>query len=58
VNQAFARRLLSINSQDASLNAIANLDCFSTVTGLSIARDRLADLESLFGAYLDTPDRA
>ncbi len=53
VNQAFAKRILSINPQDASLNAIANLDCFSTVTALSIVRDSLKDLESLFAAYLD-----
>ena len=57
VNQAFARRLLSISPQDASLNAIANLDCFSTVTALSIVRDSLKDLEALFGAYLDPPER-
>ena len=54
VNQAFAKRILSINPQDASLNAIANLDCFSTVTALSIARDSLKGLETLFGPYLDT----
>jgi hypothetical protein len=57
VNQAFARRLLSINPQDASLNAIANLDCFSTLTALSITRDSLKDLEALFGAYLDLTER-
>jgi hypothetical protein len=57
VNQAFARRVLSINPQDASLNAIANLDCFSTVTALSIVRDSLKDLEALFAGYLDDAPR-
>jgi hypothetical protein len=53
VNQAFSKRILSINPQDASLNAIANLDCFSTVTALSIVRDNLKELEALFAAHLD-----
>jgi hypothetical protein len=52
VNQAFARRLLSINPQDASLNALASLDCFTLSTAFSIDRDELRDLESLFDAYL------
>jgi hypothetical protein len=58
VNQAFARRLLSINPQDASLNALASLDCFTLSTAFSIDRDELKDLESLFLAYFpeSTPD--
>jgi hypothetical protein len=52
VNRAFARRVLSISPRDASLNAIAGLDCFSTVTALSIERDNLKDLEALFAAHL------
>ncbi len=54
VNRAFAERLLSINPQDASLNALVNLDCFPTLTALSIERGSLKDLEALFGAYLNT----
>ena len=57
VNQAFAGRILSINPRDASLNAIVNLDCVPTLTALSITRDSLKGLESLFGVYLDSPDR-
>jgi hypothetical protein len=53
VNQAFARRLLSINPKDASLNALAALDCFTLSTAFSIGRDQLRDLEPLFQAYLD-----
>ena len=52
VNQAFAKRLLSINPQDASLNALVSLDCFATVTAFSIVRDRLQEMEYLFQAYL------
>ena len=52
VNQAFSRRLVSINPKDASLNALANLDCFALVTSFSITRDNLKELEPLFHAYL------
>jgi hypothetical protein len=52
VNQAFAKRLLSINPQDASLNALAGLDCFTLSTAFSIDRDGLKDLEALFDAYI------
>ncbi|MFM1941406.1 MAG: hypothetical protein RI897_388 [Verrucomicrobiota bacterium] len=52
VNQSFARRLISINPKDASLNALANLDCFAMVTSFSITKDKLKELEPLFGAYL------
>lgn len=58
VNQAFAKRLLSINPQDASLNALASLDCFTLSTAFSIDRNELKDLESLFVAYFSelTPE--
>jgi hypothetical protein len=57
VNQAFVGRIQSIRPQDASLNAIVNLDCFPTLTAFSITRNSLKGLEALFGAYLDTPDQ-
>jgi len=53
VNRAFARRLLSINPKDASLNALVSLDCFANVTAFSIVRDSLKEMEYLFQAYLD-----
>jgi hypothetical protein len=53
VNQAFSRRLVSINPKDASLNALANLDCFAMVTSFSITKDKLKELEPLFHAYLE-----
>ena len=54
VNRSFSRRLLSINPQDASLNALVNLDCFATVTAFSIMQDSLKGIESLFEAYLES----
>ncbi len=55
VNRAFVKRLLSINPQDASLNALVGLDCFATITAYSIVTDSLEAMESLFQAYLDDP---
>lgn len=51
-NQSFSRRLVSINPKDASLNALANLDCFALVTSFAITRDNLKELEPLFHAHL------
>jgi len=53
VNKNFARRLLSINPQDASLNALVGLDCFATATAFSIVQDSLHEIEPLFRAYLE-----
>jgi len=53
VNQSFARRLLSINPKDASLNALVGLDCFATATAFSIVQDSLREIEPLFRAYLE-----
>ncbi len=55
VNRAFVQRLLSINPQDASLNALVGLDCFATATVFSIAEDSLKEIEPLFHAYLQEP---
>jgi hypothetical protein len=55
VNQAFARRLVSIQPKDASLNALASLDCFALVASFSISRDKLGELEALFRAYVEPP---
>jgi hypothetical protein len=56
VNRAFVKRVLSINPQDASLNALSGLDCFAMVTAHSIVEDSLEEMESLFHAYLDEND--
>jgi len=56
VNQSFAKRLLSINPKDASLNALVGLDCFATATAFSIVQDSLHEIEPLFRAYLEEDD--
>ncbi|PYK99443.1 MAG: hypothetical protein DME19_08610 [Verrucomicrobia bacterium] len=53
VNQCFAKRLLSINPKDASLNALVGLDCFATATAFSIVQDSLREIEPVFRAYLE-----
>jgi len=57
VNSAFVRRLLSIQPKDASLNALVGLDCFATATAFSIAEDSLREIEPLFHAYLQKPEK-
>ncbi|HWP49227.1 MAG TPA: hypothetical protein VNM22_18875 [Candidatus Limnocylindrales bacterium] len=53
VNQDFSRRLASICPKDASLNALASLSCFASITSLSIKDDYLEDIKALFTVYLD-----
>jgi hypothetical protein len=52
VNQGFSKRLRSINVQDASLNAVANLDCFAMNTHFSIEEGCMEEIEQLFAVYL------
>jgi hypothetical protein len=52
VNVAFIRRIQSINPKDASLNAVANLDCFGAFTRFSLEKKSLEQLEALYEAYL------
>ncbi len=51
VNTAFGQRLQSINTLDASLNALVGLDCFAGLTGMSISENYLDEMEGLFAAY-------
>ena len=52
VNKAFLKRLRTLQVEDASLNAVVNLDCFATFTKMTLQLDKLQELEGLFGAYL------
>jgi hypothetical protein len=52
VNKAFLRRLHTLKIEDASLNAIVNLDVFATFTSMTLEADRLEEVEALFSAYL------
>lgn len=51
VNVAFGQRIRNINTADVSLNALASLDCFAEVTGLSISQNFIDEMEPLFEAY-------
>lgn len=53
VNLHFARRLKTIQIEDASLNALVSLDCFAAMAAGSIVDNSLDEIESLFTAYLE-----
>lgn len=55
VNKAFLRRLHTLKIEDASLNAIVNLDVFASFTSMTLASDDLEDVEALFSAYVLPP---
>ncbi len=52
VNRAFAKRLMDVAVQDASLNALVKLDCLAGFTAFSIEKTFVRELEELFSAYL------
>jgi hypothetical protein len=52
VNSAFADRLRTIQIEDASLNAVVNLDCFAFNAVFSITDRSLREMERIFDAYL------
>jgi len=52
VNVAFGKRILNMNTADASLNALVSLDCFAGITRMSISQSFMKEIEPLFGAYL------
>jgi hypothetical protein len=52
VNRAFALRLTSVSAKDASINALVKLDCLAGFTALTIGRNQLKRLESMFASYL------
>ena len=53
VNRNFAERLRSIEVQDATLNALVNLDCFAISVKFSINFDMLEGVNNLFSAYME-----
>jgi len=56
VNQSFVRRLTSFVEKDVSLNAVVLLNCFATAAKRVITRERLDEVEQMFGAYLGDPE--
>lgn len=58
VNKAFVKRLHTLQIEDASLNAVVNLDVFASFTSMNIATASLDEVEQLFAAYLSPqPER-
>lgn len=58
VNKAFVPRLRSLQIEDASLNAVVNLDVFASFTSMTIAANTLDEVEALFAAYLTGAEAA
>lgn len=52
VNQAFHQRLVSAGFEDASLNAITNLNCYSQYNRMLLEPQGLKRIENLFTPYL------
>lgn len=55
VNKSFCQRLWETCIQDATLNAVVQLDCFADMTSGLLQRKRLDELEKLFHAYFTDP---
>lgn len=53
VNKHFRERLSAINVNDATVNALVNLNCFADFTAFAIEENRLDEIELLFQAYLE-----
>ncbi|MFP4499112.1 MAG: DUF6901 family protein, partial [Vulcanimicrobiota bacterium] len=51
VNTAFSSRLKSININDASINAVVILDCFSQFVRFSINYENLSEIKDFFHPY-------
>lgn len=51
VNKDFRERLSAIEVNDATVNALVNLNCFADFTAFAIEKNRLDEIEFLFQAY-------
>ncbi len=51
VNENFCKRLLNMNVEDASLNAVVNLDAFADFVPFSITENMLEEMERTFRVY-------
>jgi hypothetical protein len=52
VNKSFCQRLWQSTIQDATLNAVVQLDSFANFTSNLLKHEKLSDMEKLFHAYL------
>ncbi len=57
VNQSFVKRLTSYVERDVSLNAVVLLNCFATAARRFVTKDRIEDVEAMFAAYLENPEK-
>ncbi|RMF94157.1 MAG: hypothetical protein D6734_08415 [Candidatus Schekmanbacteria bacterium] len=53
LNMSFAQRLAGIGIQDATANALVELDCFAENIRVSISKDKMDEIKGLFKSYLD-----
>ncbi len=58
VNEHISRRLSQVTTRDASLNALTKLDCFASITAISVESDSLEEIEEMFTAYFQTDSAA
>ena len=54
VNRCYFKRLSSIHTEDAGLNALTRLNTYARFTNRVLLEEELGNLETLFVAYLDT----
>ena len=55
VNTSFFKRIKDIQIEDANLNAVVHLDCFTHFANMSLEETELKELEGPFAAYLNDP---
>lgn len=53
VNKHFRERLSAIKLNDATVNALVNLNCFADFTAFAIEENHLDEIELLFQAYFE-----
>lgn len=54
VNRGFYRRIAATHIEDASLNALVHLDYFADLASFSLDHQKLAELEQMFEAYIES----
>ena len=54
LNRCFSRRLIGTQTLDGNLNALVNLDCFASLSAITIEEGAFEEFECLFTAYTDS----
>jgi hypothetical protein len=55
VNESFCKRLVAMNIEDTSVNAVVILATLASMVSFSIDEQMLGDLQQLFQPYLEAP---